>query len=266
MSISKINNNIYFSKSQNHSPSKSLRSFQGKQFSESQDDSQVVTKLSDEDLKILASVGPNNRLQKVSQKTVNTLLFTIPIIDSVATGLVKKGQLSSKLSSTAKTAGKWGAVFAVAASLNAVKRFVNSKSDALDKFNKEHAFASTMIDFAVLYTAFNAVTNAGKNLFEYTKNSFPTIGKTLKNSVLKPSKEFLNNSIINKKIVKPAENYVAKKPYLAGANKITAALLVPTMAIAVLMRYNKEYKNRNENVQTNYNFLKAVNSFLPEKE
>lgn len=80
MSISKINNNIYFSKSQNHSPSKSLRSFQGKPFSESQDDSQVVTKLSDEDLKILASVGPNNRLQKVSQKTVNTLLFTIPVI------------------------------------------------------------------------------------------------------------------------------------------------------------------------------------------
>ena len=180
MSISKINNNIYFSKSQNHSPSKSLRSFQGKQFSESQDDSQVVTKLSDEDLKILASVGPNNRLQKVSQKTVNTLLFTIPIIDSVATGLVKKGQLSSKLSSTAKTAGKWGAVFAVAASLNAVKRFVNSKSDALDKFNKEHAFASTMIDFAVLYTLSMLLLMRVKTFLNIQKTVSPLLVKHLK--------------------------------------------------------------------------------------
>lgn len=265
MSISKINNSSYFSKSQNLSSPKSLSSFQGKHFSGEQDDA-AVEKLSDDDLKTLASIGPNYRFGRVTQNTIKALLVTVPLLDTAVSGLVKKGNLSDKLLKSAGTAGKWGAVFAVAAAFGAVKGFVNSKSETLDKFNKKHSMISTAIDFAVLYTGFNAFLNGSKNLFEYTKNSFPKIVNGFKNVISNPLKNMLNSSFVNKKLVKPAEHFVSKHPNLAAANKVTASLLVPTMAVAVLLRFSKEAKNHDKDVQNNYQFLKGINNLLPDKD
>lgn len=265
MSISKINNSSYFSKSQNHSSPKSLSSFQGSHFSDKRGDI-IIEKFSDEDLKTLASVGPDRRFGYVTKNTIKALLITVPLLDTAVSGIVKKGNLSDKLLKSVGTAGKWGAVFATAAVFGAVKGYVNSKSETLDNFNKKHSAISTVIDFAVLYTGFNALLNGSKKLFEYTKNSFPKITNGVKNVVSNPLKNFLNNSFVNKKLVKPAEQFVSRHPNLGAANKVTASLLVPTMAAAVLMRFGKEAKNHDKDVQNNYRFLKEINNLLPDKD
>lgn len=265
MSISKIKDIHISSKSQNQLSHKSLRNFKGSPTNEHDNGIPVVTKFSDNDLRYLSYVEPDKRFKEISKNTIKTLLVAIPIIDIVASGIVKRGNLSSKLSKSLGTAGEWSAIFATAVAVNGVKDLVNSKSEKLSKFDKNHGFAATLVDFAAMFIGFNALLASSKELFEYTKNSFPNFKKFISGSVLKPVKKFLNNSFVNNKIVKPAEEFVANRPSLAFANKLTASLLVPTLGIASLIRYTKELKHRNESANINYQILKYYNDFLPEK-
>lgn len=247
MSISKINNSFSFSSSQNPSP-------------------QDLRKLSDEELYFLASYDSDKRYSNVSKKSMKTMLFAIPLVDSIASGLVKKGNLSDKILKSSKTLGKWGAVFVAALAVFGIKRAVNNNSATLDNIDKEHRFLSLGIDLAaVYYTLTNALKlkDVAKKQFNA---KFPKFTKNVKDFALTPLKGFINNSFINKKLVLSAERIASKKPHFVVSNKIVASLLAPVMAGAVLLRVHNEAQKRERNINNNYTALKGLNEMISQMQ
>ena len=212
-----------------------------------------IRRFSDEELMRFSSEEPDRRFRKVSKKVVNTLLFTIPAVDIAASAIVKKGALASKLKRGLMTAGIWTAAFSAGSAVQSVKKFVNSRSDFFNDFNKNHPFVATLVDFAAIFAAFTAVIQ-GISYLSFNKN------------IKEPVKKFLNNTVFNKKLIKPAEEFVLKRPCIAKAGKISAVLLVPAMFAGVLARLLAEAKKRDENIVNNYVFLKHINNFIPDKD
>src|SRR5574344_427467 len=245
MSISKINNSFYFSNTNKQLLKSGLPAFKGTK--ESTDDLDNK-KYSDEELYSMALAKPAKRFDQIAKNTALTLLVSVPIVDSVMSGLAKYGKLSSKLGKSFVTAGKWGAVFASGIAVAGIKNTVNSTFDTPDKFDKKHGFLSSVIDFAAIYTGYNLLNNTVKKVSEYTKNSFPNSVKNFQKSIIIPIRSFINNSFINKKIVKPAEQAIAKKPSLFVARNLMASLCLPVMVVAAFMRYQKEADSFKNNV------------------
>lgn len=225
-----------------------------------------IRRFSDEELMRFSSEEPDRRFRKVSKKVVNTLLFTIPAVDIAASAIVKKGALASKLKRGLMTAGIWTAAFSAGAAVQSVKKFVNSRSDYFNDFNKNHPFVATLVDFAAIFAAFTAVIQGISYLSSGVKKNFPEKLTKFNKNIKEPVKKFLNNSAFNKKLIKPAEEFVLKRPSIAKAGKISAVLLVPAMFTGVLARLLAEAKKRDENIVNNYVFLKYINNFIPDKD
>lgn len=225
-----------------------------------------IRKFSDNELFQISSVEPDRRFKKVSKNVVNTLLFAIPAVDIAANAIVKRGSLSSKLKQGGITAGIWAIAFASGAAVQSVKKFVNSHSEFFNDFNNKHPFLSTLADFAAIFAAFTTALNGIQYLKTGTKKLFPNAVLKFNENISKPLKNILDNSILNKKLLKSAGNFFAQKPNLAKATKISALLLVPAMFTGVLVRYLAEAKKRDENIVKNYAFLKYINDFIPDEQ
>ena len=272
MSFSKINNNFNIANLQKTQSSISQRSFKAAANVEdntgSNDNRHVFgrNKLSDNDIYKLSSSMPDERLSKVAKNMAKTLFLTIPVLDTIASAAVKKGNLSAKLKRGIVNAGRWASVFAAGASVAGVKSVVYSKSKMLDDFDRKHPVVSTIVDFSAIYTAFNFVNKGFKTVSASFKELFPSFTNNVKNNFYTPLKNIVNNSFINKKLVIPVENFVNKRPYLGRANKFSAMMLVPAMVMASFVRYEKEIKHRNITVDNNIGLRKAVNDIMPDSD
>lgn len=264
MSFSKINNNFNISKL----PSNNLRSFKAADNSDDlpndheKDTELTVNKLTDDDIYQLSTFIPDKKMSKVAANTLKTAFVTIPVLDSIAAAVVKKGHLASKLKFGAKNALRWGSVFAAGLAVAGTKTAVNSRVKPLDDFDKKHPLLSTVVDFAAIYTAYDLFNKGVKTSAVAFKELFPKFTQKVNKNVYNPVKNILNNSIINKKIIQPAEKFVAKRPYLGRTNKFSALMLAPAMLVASFVRYKKEENNRNEQVKNNMNFLQALNDSI----
>lgn len=267
MSFSKINNNFNIAKLHNL-PSGNFRSFKATDDSDNLPNDLTednnVKKLSDDEIYALSAYLPDKKMSKVAANTMKTLLVTVPVLDTAATALVKKGNLATKIKAGAKSAGKWGAVLAAGAAVAGMKNLVNSHVEPLDKLDKKHPVLSTIIDFSAIYTAFDMVNKGACAFKDVVKSKFPDFVQKADRHVYQPVKKVLNNSFVNKKLVMPAEKFVEKRPYLGIANNISAFVLMPAMIVASYIRYSKELTNRNLQVQNNINILTAVNNAIAE--
>ncbi len=261
MSISKINNISNSITSQNQLlRSRNVKSFGSDGGSDLLDDAYSMDdvnslRMPEERLKAIASMEPNQRYAKVLTNVLNTLLIAVPVIDSAASVFVKKGNLSSKLKAGASNAGKWAAVFAAGIAVSGAKKYINSKSEKLDNFDKKHGFLSTVVDFTAIYTAFSMLSAAGKHLYYSSKNAFPRLADKMHRHVKTPLKSFINSSFVNKKIVLPMEKYSTKHPHFALTSSLAATLAAPVVAVAAVSRAVNEAKSRNEAIQANYEYI-----------
>ena len=266
MSFSKINNfNI------SNLPSKNLRSFKAAENfddlpkEKETDNEQMFNKLTDDDIYQLSTFIPDKKMSKVAANTMKTVFVTIPVLDSVAAAVVKKGSLSSKLKYGTKNALRWGSVIAAGMAVVGTKAAINSKVKPLDDFDKKHPVLSTIVDFSAIYTVYDLFNRGVKTSALAFKELFPKFTNNMNNKVYNPIKNLLNNSIVNKKLVQPAEKFVEKRPYLGRTNKLSALMLAPAMLVASFVRYNREEKNRNEQVENNMKFLHAINDVIADK-
>lgn len=263
MFYSKINYN--FNKYQNNLTSKNVRSFKSAdnsvdfQKDNNEPDNLEETKFSEDEIYRLSAFVPDKKMSEVAKNTVKTMFVTIPVIDSVIAGAVKKGNLASKLKYGAINAGRWGGVIATGLSVFAAKNAVNSKVKPLDDFNKNHPILATIVDLGAICTGLNLLNEGIATTASSFKELFPKFVDKTNRHVYLPVKNVLNNSLINKKLVLPAEKFVEKRPYLGRANKLSSLMVVPAMFIASFVRYNKELKNRDEQVKSNMQFLSALN-------
>lgn len=266
MSFSKINNfNI------SNLPSKNLRSFKAAENfddlpkEKETDNEQMFNKLTDDDIYQLSTFIPDKKMSKVAANTMKTVFVTIPVLDSVAAAVVKKGSLSTKLKYGTKNALRWGSVIAAGMAVVGTKAAINSKVKPLDDFDKKHPVLATIVDFSAIYTVYDLFNRGVKTSALAFKELFPKFTNNMNNKVYNPIKNLLNNSIVNKKLVQPAEKFVEKRPYLGRTNKLSALMLAPAMLVASFVRYNREEKNRNEQVENNMKFLHAINDVIADK-
>lgn len=266
MSFSKINNfNI------SNLPSNNLRSFKAAENfddlpkEKETDNEQMFNKLTDDDIYQLSTFIPDKKMSKVAANTMKTVFVTIPVLDSVAAAVVKKGSLSSKLKYGTKNALRWGSVIAAGMAVVGTKAAINSKVKPLDDFDKKHPVLATIVDFSAIYTVYDLFNRGVKTSALAFKELFPKFTNNMNNKVYNPIKNLLNNSIVNKKLVQPAEKFVEKRPYLGRTNKLSALMLAPAMLVASFVRYNREEKNRNEQVENNMKFLHAINDVIADK-
>lgn len=273
MSSSKINNNFNIANAQNTLPSRNLRSFKAADnfdnFPDSFDDNETnkvrINKFSNEDIYALSTYAPDKKMSKVAANSLKTIFVTIPVIDTVVAAAIKNGGLSSKLKAGAGNALRWGSVFAAGFAVMGTKSAINSKLKPLDDFDNKHPVLATIIDFSAIYTAWDLLNKGTQTAVSSVKELLPNFTQKLNKNVYNPVKEFLNNSLLNKKIILPAEKFVEKRPYLGNANKFSAMMLVPAMVTASLIRYNKELKNRNEQVERNMQLLNEINDSIPDE-
>ncbi len=266
MSFSKINNfNI------SNLPSKNLRSFKAAENfddlpkEKETDNEQMFNKLTDDDIYQLSTFIPDKKMSKVAANTMKTVFVTIPVLDSVAAAVVKKGSLSTKLKYGTKNALRWGSVIAAGMAVVGTKAAINSKVKPLDDFDKKHPVLATIVDFSAIYTVYDLFNRGVKTSALAFKELFPKFTNNMNNKVYNPIKNLLNNSIVNKKLVQPAEKFVEKRPYLGRTNKLSALMLAPAMLVASFVRYNREEKNRNEQVENNMKFLHAINDVIADR-
>ena len=266
MSFSKINNfNI------SNLPSNNLRSFKAAENfddlpkEKETDNEQMFNKLTDDDIYQLSTFIPDKKMSKVAANTMKTVFVTIPVLDSVAAAVVKKGSLSTKLKYGTKNALRWGSVIAAGMAVVGTKAAINSKVKPLDDFDKKHPVLATIVDFSAIYTVYDLFNRGVKTSALAFKELFPKFTNNMNNKVYNPIKNLLNNSIVNKKLVQPAEKFVEKRPYLGRTNKLSALMLAPAMLVASFVRYNREEKNRNEQVENNMKFLHAINDVIADK-
>ncbi|MBS4760669.1 MAG: hypothetical protein KHX03_08250 [Clostridium sp.] len=257
MSISKINNSSTIFKTQNN-----LRNFHGTEnmFNKHAIDDSSSQKLSSEEIYELASAQPNKILNKVVKNSLKTIIVGVPVVDSLFSGIAESGSLSQKVFKSARTMGKWGLVFASGAAVIGLKKFVNKHAETLDNFDKKNRAAAIGVDAAAFYAAMTTAFSMKNKTKSLLYKVFPDTAQKINTKLLKPIKRTLDFSVFNKKIVKPFEKYVSKKPYYKPVAKTTALLLAPAISIAAFCRVHNEAKKQRENVFVRYALLSYINN------
>lgn len=244
MSISRVNNNISFKQTQAQEPLK-------------------LHKLDDESIYQIASYDSKQRMNKIAQNSYKTILFTIPVVDSVLAGMTKNGNLSSKFAKSAKTLGSWGAVFATGFAVLGFKKYINSKIDTLDNFDKNHRALSFVADLSFLYGALFAMSDAFIRSKAFVKKTFPNLLNNINIKAIEPVKKFINNSSFNNKLVKSFDSFMNSHMHYNKAAKLVALLAAPAIAIATMVRVSNEAKAASKQVEKNVTYLKAFNEMIP---
>lgn len=225
-----------------------------------------VSRLDDDLLYEIAAQEPRDRVSKVSKNVSKAVLIGMPLADVVMSGVAHNGQLSSKLAKSASTLGRWGIVLSAATAVVGIKRMINAVTPKLDSFDKKHRVASFALDLTAMFGAVSLFTESLLSAKTKLNNKFPNMLKAFDNRVKEPLKNVLNDSFVNKRLIKPADNFLAKHPYHNAAVKTIACVAAPVIAISALLRFNKEVKQAAVNVQEKYCMYKSINELLPEKD
>ena len=225
-----------------------------------------LKRLSDDDIYTIASYGPKQRFSKVAKNVTGTVLIGIPLAAGIFSGLAKRGNLSTRLSASAKELGNWALIIASGTVLMGMKRFINNRIEKLDNFDKKHGIVSFGIDFAALYGILALMKKAGSNLKSSITKHMPSQINWLKTTVKEPMKKRLNSSFVSEYAVKPLENFMTKHPHYEKTTGIMAALAVPVIGIASITRLLSEAKSAARNTDYNYNRLQSINQLLPANE
>lgn len=254
MSISKINTTF-----SSIAPQKNLRGFKGTEIQDNASEALHPEKLTQDELFSLASNGPRNRMKNVAQNALKTIFVAVPLVDSVFSGVVQKGNLSKKVFKSTATLGKWAGVMALASAFFGVKKALNSKSEVLRTLDKEHKVMSTGIDLGLLYLLMHSSFKYGAKLKSRVSKALPDVAKSFSKNIKSPLATFLDKSLINKKAVIPAEKFFAKNYYHSKAAKAISVLAAPALLIVAYTRVFSEAKTQSENVAINYAILNYIN-------
>ena len=254
MSISKINN------FKNFNYNAGLINFKSDQSRDSKDNNVFRHNFTDDELYYIASKGPQKVLKDVYKNSLKAMFIAVPLVDAAVSAVAQRGSLSKKLSKSISTLGKWGVGFAAGLSVLAAKKVINNHSDKLNDFDKKHSVISFGIDAFAIMTAINAAVimkNKSKAfIYKHLPVAFKNATKTAKNS----ARQFIDSSLLNKKVVRPVENYLAKKAYYRPTVKIASLLVAPAISIAAFCRVVNEAKKQHDNTIMNYMMLDFLNN------
>ncbi len=238
-----------------------INSINSVSFKSAQDNEHALLYNSDDQMYAAASNGPLHRLSDVSKKTAKTVIIAAPIVDAFLGGAAQNGALTSKLSKSAVILGKWGAMFAVALGVFGIKKAVNNNVKPLKEFDKKHPAMSFVIDFAALFGGLSVLSGFGGKIAEKAKELLPGVSQKF-GSGKSTLKNVINKTAFNTKLNNSFDKFMTSHPYHSAALKTVAFVAAPAIAIAALLRLNKESQAAVKNTNENFVRLKTINEFL----
>lgn len=177
--------------------------------------------LDDSQLKQIAyQTSYDKKEHKRQNGNITKLLLAIPVVDTVAKGILTKkvyvseggellgiasGSLGDKAFMSSKIAGKWAGGIAAVGAYNVVKHAIVSDSDTLKDFEQNHPVLSFVGDIGVILTGLTL----GSMGLDKLNEKYP---KPLEIFAEKRSavRNFLDNTKINKEIMPKISEFVAK--------------------------------------------------------
>lgn len=216
------------------------------------DDSELAT------IAQLQAARHNNR--KSHEKTMNTVLYSLPIVAGLSSGILHKGSLGSKTAVALGSGASWGFALALLGVYDFAKKAIFSKSEKLQNFEQNNPALSLLADlglfWGVLTIGNKAVAKGWPKLLEKAPN-LATKALGLAGNVVSK----LDNSSLNKKVLTrlaaTAANFSKKAPWLSAAGSAVLGCSTIIVLLAGLMRGVSSAAQENNRVHNNYKRLKA---------
>lgn len=241
------------------------------------EDIETLVNLDDSQLRYIAQLNnQNSKKNKQDAKKANALFWAIPIVDTIASGVLfaktsridkqtTKELIKTPLSSRAAVAtgagARWAGALGVIGIYSVAKKALVSNSKHLQYFEQNNPMASFLIDMGVLFTALTA----GQRLLEKKlSKSFETSPEKTVDKLSKIGQKFtkLDETKFAKntfpKIQKSLTNFVEKTPKLAKAGRFALANSVWILLGAGLLSSAHNSVKKSRRIEENYNQLKQT--------
>lgn len=220
-----------------------------------------MANMSDKDLLSIAKYDAH-RNDKYKAGTYAATLAAVPVVDTFVNGITTNApKLSGKLGVMGKTALTWGGVFALAGLYNTAIQKISAVSPAMQKFEDKHPIIKSLLSLA----GFAGILIGGQKgiakLAEVLPKRMPGVVADLAKARTSVA-NFINNSKLNAKILKPAKDKVVqwavKHPKTSSIALSTLALSVPFMAMGALFKAFTDKSETAKQVKDNYAALVKV--------
>lgn len=213
-----------------------------------------------------------NEIQKHKRK-VATMFSAIPIIDTIAGGILAKKVIfdpkaqevikieKPALSTRAKVAGivaaGWLAITGVVGAYRGVKKTLNSNSETMERFDRKHPVSSFMLDLGIIFAGMAALFAGGKKVI----NKFPKAQEEFVQKIESLSDK-IDASRFSKKSLPKIEasfaKFAQKNPKLASAGeKLLRNNVIVGLGVALLTILHFSNKESRK-VKNNYAQLKEA--------
>lgn len=226
------------------------------------------------DLAYVMSYDKDN--QKKKNKSILSTFYTIPIVDTIASGVLvaktshitkevaaelRTAPLSARAFATANTAANWGFIMLAVGLFNVIKKAINNNSPGLKKFEKENPVQSFVLDTIAII---GGLTAAGVGLWKLNNKIINKHPEAVVKAEIDRNRiiEKLDNTKFNKeilpKLVHGVDKLAEKAPRLMKASRYALANSVWILLGAGILKTMHNSKREHENVERNYEKLKEA--------
>lgn len=220
--------------------------------------------MNDEQLKLLAYTKPQSpQKRQENHNSIMKTLWAIPIVDSIATGILagEKGSLGSKAFNAGAKATNWGVSLGLIGLYLAIKNAIVRKSETLQNFEQRNPLMSFIADIGVITAGFSL---GSKALNKFTAKQDAKNPEIIAKGTKKLNKiiDKIDKTKLNKKVLPKITELVTKvtkkvswaKPVGEFALKKSPFILLGIAAVKML----KQSADRNKEVKQTYKELKEV--------
>lgn len=231
--------------------------------------------MNDSQLRYLAYVNSEDeRTERKQQHSLNRTFWAMPIVDTIASGLLVRGingegelskleetALSSRVKAVGDTAAIWALGLSAIGIYNVAKNAVVSNSPSLKRFNRDNPVMSFFVDLGIIAGSFIlGLKGLGKlinNHYEkHPEKVLETEGRIANLSEKIDTSKF--NTKIMPKIIDKVSKFEERFPNLSNAGKFALANSVFILLGISILKMIKFSADKQKRIEHNYNQIKAA--------
>lgn len=207
--------------------------------------------------------------QKKQQNSVKHIFYAIPVVDTLAGGILTNGylkplvkqnalelkegiRLSGKTLSMASTALHWSKIIVGIGVYNKIKKAIVSRSPALQNFEQNNPGTGFLADIGMIFGGYVLIQKGLNKVLEKVKTAHPKEARMADTRLMKKLKgiiDWLDKTKINKNVLPKLTEGVTtlgqKAPWLIKASKTVLAHSVYIMAgLGILKMISNSHHNQ----------------------
>lgn len=219
----------------------------------------ILVNASDNQLKNIAyDYSYDKENEKKHQKSISRTFMAIPVVDSIAHGILNapaQSSLSRRIAESGKAAKGWGSVILAFGVFNFIKNKITANNKTLKEFEYNNPVLSLIADVGLVCATLFAGQKAVTKLLEKNPKILETVGEKIVKACKSIDKSKMNKKVLPK-IEKAIEKFSTKAPWAATAGKFALANSMFLLLGAAVYKTIKHTKKNNDKIEANYNMLK----------